>query len=472
MQVVIGLEVHAQLLTRTKLFCGCLNRAGQAPNTDVCPVCLGLPGALPVANAAAFEYGLALGLALDCAINPLNRFARKNYFYPDLPKGYQITQHEGPLAAGGSLAIAVEGLEKTVRIQRIHVEDDAGKSVHAGEISLIDFNRAGVPLLEIVSEPDLTSPEEAAAYLKELRRLLMYLGICDGNMEDGSLRCDANISLREDASAPLGVRAEIKNLNSFKHVQRALNYEIERQTAVLAAGGQIVQETRLFDEASGETRPMRLKEQSHDYRYFPEPDLLPVALDAAWIERVRAALPELPWQRQARFERELGLSATAAEIITQSRPLADYFEQTLAEGAAAKEIANWVMTEVLRLIKDPQRELASFRVTPARLAELIKLVQTGTVSVTAAKEIFNRIAEAGGEPAALVEELGLSQLSSTDELKVLAAEVIAAHPREAATYRGGKAGLLGFFVGKLMQRSAGRANPKLAGEIIKELLEQ
>jgi len=472
MQVVIGLEVHAQLLTRTKLFCGCLNRAGQKPNTDVCPVCLGLPGALPVVNAAAFDCGVALGLALDCAINPLNRFARKNYFYPDLPKGYQITQHEGPLAAGGSLAIMVEGLEKTVRIQRIHVEDDAGKSVHAGEISLIDFNRAGVPLLEIVSEPDLSSPEEAAAYLKELRRLLMYLGICDGNMEDGSMRCDANISLRENASAPLGVRAEIKNLNSFKHVQRALYFEIERQTAVLNAGGKIVQETRLFDEASGETRPMRLKEQSHDYRYFPEPDLLPVAIDEVWKLSVKAGLPELPWNRQARFERDCGLSVVAAEIITQFRPLADYFEQTLAIVAAPKEIANWVMTEVLRLIKDPQRELTDFKVTPKRLAELIKLVQAGTVSVTAAKEIFNRIAEDGGEPAALVEKLGLSQLSSADDLKALAAEVIAANPKEAASYRGGKVGLLGFFVGKLMQLSSGRANPKLAGEILKELLEQ
>ena len=471
MQVVIGLEVHAQLLIATKFLCGCLNRAGQAPNTDVCPVCLGQPGALPVLNAAAFDCGLALGLASGCALNPLNRFARKHYFYPDLPKGYQTPQHEGPLPAGGQLDIDVEGVSKRIRIQRIHLEEDAGKSVHAARASLIDFNRAGVALLEIVSEPDISSPEEAVAYLKELRRLLMYLNICDGNMEDGSLRCDANISLRADAAAPLGVRTEIKNLNSFKHVQRALDYEIERQAAVLASGAQVVQETRLFDEATGATRAMRLKEQSHDYRYFPEPDLLPIAVDAAWIEAVRAALPELPWLRQARFVRELGLSAYAAEVLTQFRPLADYFEQALAELAAPKEISNWVMTEVLRLVKDPQRELDGFKVTPRRLAGLVRLVQAGTLSVTAAKEIFNQMAESGAEPEDLVEKLGLGQLSGIAELKTMAQAVIAAHPKEAATYRGGKAGLLGFFVGKLMQASSGRANPKLAGEILKELLE-
>jgi aspartyl-tRNA(Asn)/glutamyl-tRNA(Gln) amidotransferase subunit B len=469
---VIGLEVHAQLLTRTKLFCGCANRFGAPPNTLVCPVCLGLPGALPVLNRHAVALALRAALATGCTVHPASVFERKNYFYPDLPKGYQISQYERPLATDGLVAVAgADGIEKTVRVARIHMEEDAGKLLHegfpwSGEKSGVDLNRAGVPLIEIVTAPDLRGPEEAHAYLTALRAILLYAEVSDCNMEEGSLRCDANVSVRLRGSDALGTRAEIKNLNSFRNVARALEHEIARQVAVIASGGRVVQETLLWDPDRGETAPMRSKEEAHDYRYFPEPDLPPLLVAREWIEEARRALPELPAERRRRFASEYALPGYDSGVLTQERDLADYFEAAARESGNAKGVSNWVMTEVLRKLKDDGRAPADSPVSPAALAGLVRLVDSGTISGRTAKDVFERMWATGEESAAIVEREGLEQLSDEAILEAVVAEVVAQAPGQAASYRGGKTAALGWFVGQVMKRTGGRANPRRVNELL------
>jgi aspartyl-tRNA(Asn)/glutamyl-tRNA(Gln) amidotransferase subunit B len=472
-EAVIGLEVHAQLLTDSKIFCGCSTRSGHAPNTVTCPVCTGMPGALPVLNRRAVDFGILLGLATGCRIARGCEFARKNYFYPDLPKGYQITQHENPLCEAGSIEIETGQGTKAIGITRIHMEEDAGKTIHEAEAgrSLVDYNRSGVPLLEIVSEPVLSSPGEAAAYLRELRLILMYLGICDGNLEEGSMRCDANVSLRPAGSEVLGTRTELKNMNSFRNIQRALKYEIFRQQEILEAGGEVLQETMLWDDSRGVTVSMRSKEESHDYRYFPEPDLVPVDIDEAWIEVIRQGLPELPAARRSRLCREHGIPPYDAGVLTQSRDLADYYEACVRELDAPKEISNWVMTEVMRALNETGASIAGFTVRPEALAGLVGLVRKGSISGSMAKEVFSEMVSTGGAPDEIVSRRGLGQISDQGRLAALAREIIEKHPAEAEKYRAGKAGLLGFFVGQLMKATRGEANPKLANQVMKELLE-
>jgi aspartyl-tRNA(Asn)/glutamyl-tRNA(Gln) amidotransferase subunit B len=474
---VIGLEVHAQLLTRTKLFCGCPNRFGAPPNTLVCPVCLGLPGALPVLNRRAVTLALRAALATSCTIHPVSVFERKNYFYPDLPKGYQISQYEKPLATSGSVAIAgPDGEERRVRLARIHLEEDAGKLLHegfpwSGEKSGVDLNRAGVPLIEIVSEPDLHAPAEAHAYLTALRALLLYAEVSDGNMEEGSLRCDANVSVRRRGTEALGTRTEIKNLNSFRHVARALEHEILRQVAVVESGREVVQETLLWNADRGETVPMRSKEEAHDYRYFPEPDLPPLAVGPQWIEEARRSLPELPADRRRRFAAEHGLPAYDAGVLTQERDVADYFEAAARESGNAKAASNWVMTEVLRKLKEGERGLASCPVGPGALGRLVRLVDAGTISGKTAKDVFEKMWATGEEAAAIVEREGLTQLTDEAALEAVVAEVVAASPEQAASYRAGKAATLGWFVGQVMRRTGGRANPQRVNALLRRALD-
>jgi aspartyl-tRNA(Asn)/glutamyl-tRNA(Gln) amidotransferase subunit B len=468
--------VHAQLLTRTKLFCGCANRFGAPPNTLVCPVCLGLPGALPVLNRRAVTLALRAALATGCSVHPVSVFERKNYFYPDLPKGYQISQYERPLATGGFVAIeGPDGAEKRVHLARIHMEEDAGKLLHegfpwSGEKSGVDLNRAGVPLIEIVTEPDLHAPGEAHAYLTELRALLVYAEVSDGNMEEGSLRCDANVSVRRRGTVALGTRTEIKNLNSFRNVARALEHEIGRQAAVLESGREVVQETRLWNAERGETVPMRSKEEAHDYRYFPEPDLPPLAVSASWVEEARRSLPELPAERRRRFASEYALPPYDAGVLTQEREVADYFEAVARASGNAKAASNWVMTEVLRKVKDDERALASCPVGPGALAGLVRLIDAGTISGKIAKDVFERMWATGEEPTAIVAREGLTQLSDESALEALVAEVVAASPEQAASYRGGKAAALGWFVGQVMRRTGGRANPQRVNALLRKAL--
>ena len=472
-ETVIGLEVHAQLLTRTKIFCGCSTKSGLPPNTNTCQVCTGMPGVLPVLNRKVVDYGIRLGLATGCRIAPRCVFARKNYFYPDLPKGYQITQYEHPLCEGGAIEIEAGQGVKRIGITRIHMEEDAGKTLHDEKkpYSYIDYNRAGVPLLEIVSEPDITSTDEAVAYLRELRQILMYLGICDGNMEEGSLRCDANVSVRPAGSERFGTRTELKNMNSFRNVQKALQYEIERHIEIRKSGGEVVQETLLWDPSRGVTVSMRSKEESHDYRYFPEPDLVPVEIDAAWIDGVRSGLPELPFARRKRFIEQYGLPAYDAGVLTQTRALADYYEESVRLLDKPKEISNWIMTEVMRVLKEQGIPVTGLNVSPAMLTGLIALIGRGSISGSMAKEVFAEMAATGDSAESIVEKRGIGQISDTVELETMARKIIDAHPDEADRYRSGKAGLLGFFVGKLMKATRGEANPKLASKIVKELLE-
>ena len=473
---VIGLEVHAQLLTRTKLFCGCANRFGAPPNTLVCPVCLGLPGALPVLNRKAVTLALRAALATGSTLHPVSVFERKNYFYPDLPKGYQISQYEKPLATGGFVAITVaDGGERRVRLARIHMEEDAGKLLHegfpwSGEKSGVDLNRAGVPLIEIVSEPDLHGPEEAHAYLTALRGVLLYAGVSDCNMEEGSLRCDANVSVRPWGTEALCTRAEIKNLNSFRNVARAVEYEIARQVALVESGGAVVQETRLWNAERGETAPMRSKEDAHDYRYFPEPDLPPLVVSREWVEDARASLPELPAERRRRFATEYALPGYDAGVLTQERDVAEYFEAAARASGNAKAVSNWVMTEVLRKLKEGGRGIASCPVGPAALAGLVRLIDQGTISGRIAKDVFERMWATGEEAAAIVGREGLTQLSDESALEAVVAEVVADSPDQAASYRGGKAAALGWFVGQVMRRTGGRANPQRVNAILRKAL--
>ena len=468
--------MHAQLLTRTKLFCACANRFGAPPNTLVCPVCLGLPGALPVLNRHAVTLALRAALATGCAVQEASVFERKNYFYPDLPKGYQISQYERPLATGGAVQVAAAGGgERAIRLARIHMEEDAGKLLHEGypwsrEKSGVDLNRAGVPLIEIVTEPDLRGPEEAHAYLTALRAILLFAEVSDCNMEEGSLRCDANVSVRPRGAQALGTRTEIKNLNSFRHVARAIEHEIARQVAVVESGGTVVQETLLWNPDRGETVPMRSKEEAHDYRYFPEPDLPPLEVSAEWIGEARRSLPELPAERRRRFVAEYALPGYDASVLTQERDLADYFEAAARASGNAKAASNWVMTEILRKLKEDERPLAASPVAPAALAGLVRLVDSGTISGKIAKDVFERMWATGEDAGAIVEREGLTQLSDETALEAVVAEVVAGSPEQAASYRGGKAAALGWFVGQVMKKTEGRANPRRVNELLRKAL--
>ena len=476
-ETVIGLEVHAQILTESKIFCGCSTRFGEAPNRNTCPVCMGFPGVLPVLNRKVVEHTIRTGLATHCTIAARSRWARKNYFYPDLPKGYQISQYELPLCTGGHVDVGVNGGAKRVRLTRIHMEEDAGKNIHdaRGDHSLVDLNRAGVPLMEIVSEPDMRNPGEAGEYLRTLRSILEYLEVCDGNMEEGSFRCDANVSLREAGDEELGVKVEIKNLNSFKAVEKALEYEIRRQGQVLSEGGAVVQETRLWDPDAEVTRSMRSKEHAHDYRYFPDPDLLPLEIDDAWIDEIRATLPELAQERQNRLVEQYGLPDYDADILTQRRDVADYFEAAVKAHANPKAIANWLMGDLFRVLKERKLDAAlrieSWPVAAADLARMVKLVDEGTISGKLAKTVFNEMLETDKGPDAIVKEKGLEQVSDTGALDAAVDEVLAACAAQVEEYRAGKEKVFGFLVGQVMKATRGKANPQMVNEILRGKLQ-
>jgi aspartyl-tRNA(Asn)/glutamyl-tRNA(Gln) amidotransferase subunit B len=475
-EVVIGLEVHAQLATRSKMFCGCPTTFGAAPNSQTCPICLGMPGVLPVINRRAVEFAVRTALAFDLRVNAACRFARKHYYYPDMPKNFQISQYEEPLAEDGWLEIDTPGGVRRIGIQRLHLEEDVGKLIHEGDLavaqsSLVDYNRSGMPLMETVSRPDLRSPEEAAIYLRAFRAVLVYLGVCDGNMEEGSLRCDANVSLRPRGTTELGTKVEIKNLNSFRNVQRALEYEVQRQTDALAAGRRVVQETRLFEADRGTTRSMRSKEYAHDYRYFPEPDLVPLQLDPAWVESIRAALPELPRAQRERFESQYGLPAYDAEILTQSRALAEYYETAVRAHNNPKAISNWIMTDLLREV-DVNDEAAVTRspIPPAHLAELVTYIDNGTISGKIAKDVFAEMLRSGQDCGTIVRQKGLTQVSDAGALEALVDQAIAANPKAVADFKSGKAAAAKSFVGQVMKASGGKANPAMVDRLVQEKL--
>jgi aspartyl-tRNA(Asn)/glutamyl-tRNA(Gln) amidotransferase subunit B len=474
-EAVIGLEVHAQLLTRTKIFCGCSTRFGDAPNANTCPVCLGLPGTLPALNKRAVELGMQAALALNCTVHEHSRFARKNYFYPDLPKGYQISQYELPLATGGHIEIEVGGVRKRIGITRLHLEEDAAKNLHEGfkdsaTKGYVDYNRCGSPLSEIVSEPDMRTPEEAYAYLTTLRQILLYSGVSDCNMEEGSLRCDANVSVRLRGAKEFGTKVEVKNLNSFRFLQKALEYEIERHIGVIESGGRISQETRLWNQDESYTVSMRSKEKAHDYRYFPEPDLLPVHVSAAWRDAVKNALPELPEAKRSRFVVSYAISPYDAGVLTSSQELADYFEAVVKAGAPGKNTANWIQTELLRRLNDSGKEITASPVTAPNLAELIKLVEDGKITAAVGKKVFAKMFETGHGAAAMVEAEGLGAQVSSDSLEQIAREVIEKNPENVAKFKSGNEGVFKFFVGQVIKATRGQANPQAVNEILKKLL--
>ena len=472
---VIGLEVHVQLLTRTKIFCGCSTRFGDPPNTNVCPVCLGLPGTLPVLNKRAVEMGMRAALALHCTVHEHSRFARKNYFYPDLPKGYQISQYELPLATGGWLEIEVAETKKRIGITRLHLEDDAAKNIHEGFLqsatkAYVDYNRGGTPLAEIVSEPDMRTSEEAYAYLTALRQILLYTGVSDCNMEEGSLRCDANVSVRLRGAKEFGTKVEVKNLNSFRFLQKALEYEIDRHIGVLESGGRISQETRLWNQAESHTVSMRSKEKAHDYRYFPEPDLLPIHVSPAWRDEVLRTLPELPEAKRARFTSNYGITPYDAEVLTNTQAHADYFESVVKAGAPGKAAANWMQTELLRGLKDSGKEITASPVSPGALAELVKLVESSKITGAVAKKVFVTMFESGRTAADIVAAEGLGAQVSDSAIEEAAREVIAKNPDNVAKFKSGNEGVFKFFVGQVMKATRGQANPQAVNDILRKLL--
>ena len=471
-ELVVGLEVHCQLNTVSKAFCGCSAQFGKSANTNVCPVCLALPGALPVLNRQVVEDAVKIGLAMGCTIAPHSVLARKNYFYPDLPKGYQISQFEEPICGEGTLTIDAGEGRKEIRLIRIHIEEDAGKSIHdIGEETYIDLNRCGVPLLEIVSYPDMLTPKEASEYLQKVRQIVKYLGISDGNMEEGSLRCDANVSLRLAGATEYGTRTEIKNMNSFKNVEKAIEFEAERHREILDNGGVIIQETRLWDADKGETRSMRGKEFAHDYRYFPDPDLVPVLVDQEMIDRIRLELPEFPEARALRFAEEYAIPVYDAGVLTVERELADYFEETVRVAGDAKASSNWVMGEVMRTLKEKYLDIAEFSISPERLGGLIRLIGEGLISNTIAKQVFERMLSEEATAREIVEREGLAQVSDTGAIETVVQEILDANPGQLAAYCGGKTKLLGFFVGQCMSRMKGKANPQMVNDVLLKRLD-
>jgi len=470
---VIGLEVHAQLKTDTKIFCNCSTSFGAPPNTHTCPVCLGMPGMLPVLNKKVVECTIKMALATNCKIEHESRFARKNYFYPDLPKGYQISQYELPIARFGYINIEMGNYSKRVGITRIHMEEDAGKLSHdpGRPISFVDFNRTGIPLMEIVSEPDIRSPEEAGNYLRQLRTIVRYLGICDGNMEEGSFRCDANVSIRAIGAEQFGTRAELKNLNSFKHVEKALHYEINRQKEILFDGGKVVQETRLWDPVKSRSISMRSKEEAHDYRYFPDPDLLPLIINEDWIDAVRETLPELPNEKKKRFIAEYGLPSYDADVLTVSLATANYFEDCLKIFPEPKTLSNWIMGSLMALLNAEGKTIEQSPISSQNLVRLLKLVKEGIISGKIAKVVFENMAKTGKSPDKIVKEKGLVQVTDVSAIEEIISNILAENAKEVDDYRNGKTRLLGFFVGQVMKETKGKANPKIVNEVLKKKLE-
>jgi len=467
---VIGLEVHAQLKTKTKIFCGCSTEFGKSPNANTCPVCTGMPGVLPVLNKKAVTFAIRAALATNCEINQESRFDRKNYFYPDLPKGYQISQYALPIAEHGFLDIETKKTgNQRIGITRIHMEEDAGKLIHdpARSRSMVDLNRTGVPLIEIVSEPDIRTAQEAGAYLRKLHAILKYIDVCDGNMEEGSFRCDANISLRPVGQKEFGIRAELKNLNSFKHVEKAITYEIERQTYRLEDGKPVIQETRLWDPAKNRTVSMRGKEQAHDYRYFPDPDLVPLIVDDQWIKEVENKLPELPEEKQARFINEYRLSDYDAKVLTSSIEIADYFEKTAAPLKNKKQAANWIMTTLLGMLNTKGIRIKESPVTAENFSKLLLLIETGDINAGAAKTVFEEMVESSKDPADIIKEKGLEQVSDQAELEAMVLDVINENPEEVTAYRSGKTKLFSFFMGQIMKKTRGKADPKIVTQLLK-----
>jgi len=485
-EAVIGLEVHAQMLTETKIFCGCSTQFGSGPNTQTCPICIGMPGVLPVLNKKALGFVIKTGLATKCGISPYSRFARKNYFYPDLPKGYQISQYELPICEHGYIEIVVDGNIKKIGITRIHMEEDAGKNIHeeAGNYSFVDLNRAGVPLMEIVSEPDIRIPVEAVEYMKKLRTILRYLGVCDGNMEQGSLRCDANVSIRPVGQKEYGTRTEVKNINSFKFVEKALEYEIKRQIRVLEDGGKVIQETRLWDSTKGITESMRGKEEAHDYRYFPEPDLVPITVHRIWIDETRASLPELPDRKRERFVSEYGLPEYDADILISEKKLAEWFEEAVNIGGRPKVVSNWIMVELIKLLNEDGITINECKLIPVQLVGILQQIEEGKINNTTGKILFAEEYQKSKSGttlnitlpafrayfAARIEEKGLVQISNAGEIEKVVDEVIAKHPKEVERFKSGEEKLIGFFVGQVMKLTKGKANPQMVNELLKKKL--
>lgn len=475
-EAIIGLEVHAQMLTKTKIFCHCSTEFGKSPNSLTCPLCLGMPGVLPVLNKKVVEFAMKTALATHCRINALNQFARKNYFYPDLPKGYQISQFELPIAENGFIEIELEErkISRRIGITRIHMEEDAGKLMHeldgvTSDTSYVDFNRTGVPLIEIVSEPDMRTPEEAGEFLKMLRSILQYLEVCDGNMEQGSFRCDANVSIRLKGTEKFGTKVELKNMNSFRHVVRALEYETQRQKDLLEDGEKVVQETRLWDEGKGVTFSMRSKEEAHDYRYFPDPDLVPLMIEDAWIQEIKQQMPELPKEKLKRFVKQYGIPEYDAKVLTATRQLADYFEECITLYNQPKIISNWIMGDMMRNLEDT-RDIVHFIVTPKHLAEMVELIDQGTISGKIAKTVFDEMLTSGKLPGKIVEEKGLVQVSDEAAIEKVVQEVLDSNVKIVEDYRSGKEKLFGFFVGQVMKATKGKANPKMVNEILRKRL--
>ena len=476
-EAVIGLEVHAQMLTATKAFCGCTTTFGNEPNTNVCPICLGMPGVLPVLNKNLVEFIVRMGLAANCTIAPRSIFARKNYFYPDLPKGYQISQYEEPICSNGFVDIDLEdGTRKKIGITRIHMEEDAGKSIHdQGSDTLVDINRCGVPLVEIVSEPDIRTPKEAYLYLYKIRQIVTYLGICDGNMEEGSLRCDANVSVRKKGEVKFGTKTEVKNMNSFRNVERAITFEIDRQIALIEDGEKVVQETLLWDADKNIASPMRSKEEAHDYRYFPDPDLVPVVVDEPWMKRIRAELPEHPTVRRDRYINNYALPKYDADVLTSEKEYADYFETALRELKSekkedAKAVSNWVMTDVLRVVNQQKVGIKDFPVTPVNLSKMIRLILDGVISGKIAKDVFEKMLKSGEDPKIIVEKKGLTQLSDESVIEKIVLEVLTKNSAQVEQYNAGNEKLLGFFVGEIMKATKGKANPGVVNAILRKRL--